>query len=56
MVMRKLAKIFEPVAMILILVGIVGMIQPINVGIFRWGFNVLWIGLAAYMLFSHFTS
>jgi hypothetical protein len=56
MVMRKLAKVFEPLAIILILAGIVGLIQPINVEIFRWGFNVLWGGLVLFMLFSHFKS
>jgi hypothetical protein len=30
------------------------MIQPIALPIFRWGFNILWMGLVAYMLFSHF--
>ena len=54
MVMRKLARIFEPVAIILILGGIVGLIQPFHVEIYRWGFNVLWIGLASFILFSHF--
>jgi hypothetical protein len=56
MVLKKLRKVFEPVAMILILAGILGMVQPVDIGIFRWGFNVLWIGLVAYMLFSHFPS
>jgi len=56
MVMRKLARIFEPFAIILILAGIIGLIQPIHVEIFRWGFNVLWIGLVLFMLFSHFKS
>jgi hypothetical protein len=54
MFMRKLSKVFVPISMILILGGIVGLIQPIDMAIFRWGFNVLWVGLAAYMLFSHF--
>ncbi len=54
MVLQKLKKIFEPVAMILILAGIVGLIQPIQIEVFRWGFNVLWVGLLAYMVFSHF--
>jgi hypothetical protein len=30
------------------------MIQPIGLPIFRWGFNILWIGLVCFMLFSHF--
>jgi hypothetical protein len=41
---------------VLILAGIVGLIQPINLSVFRLGFNVLWIGLVAYMIFSHFPS
>jgi hypothetical protein len=47
MVLQKLRKVFEPVAMILILAGIIGMIQPIALPIFRWGFNILWMGLVA---------
>ena len=54
MVLQKLRKVFEPIAMILILIGIVGLIQPIGIGVFRWGFNILWMGLVAYMTFSHF--
>jgi hypothetical protein len=56
MVLRKLKRIFEPLAIILILAGIFGLIQPFQLGIFRWGFNILWIGLVSYMLFSHFPS
>ncbi len=54
MLLPKLKKIFEPIAIVLILGGIVGLVQPIQIAVFRWGFNVLWIGLVAYMLFSHF--
>ncbi len=56
MVLKKLKKVFEPIAIILILAGIVSLIQPIQIEVFRWGFNVLWAGLVAYMLFSHFPS
>jgi hypothetical protein len=56
MVLRKLRKVFEPIAIIVIIAGIVGLIQPIHIGIFRWGFNVLWGGLVVYMLVSHFPS
>ena len=56
MVLQKLRKVFEPIAIILIIAGIIGMIQPIQLPIFRWGFNTLWIGLVCYMLFSHFPS
>ncbi len=56
MVLRKLRRIFEPVAIILIIGGIIGLIQPLNLGAYRWGFNILWAGLVAYMLFSHFPS
>jgi hypothetical protein len=54
MVLEKLRKIFVPIAMILILGGIIGLIQPVQMEIFRWGFNVLWVGLVAYIIFSHF--
>lgn len=54
MVLQKLRKVFEPIAIILIIIGIIGMIQPIGLPIFRWGFNILWIGLVCFMLFSHF--
>jgi len=62
MVLQKLKKIFEPISMIMIIIGIIGLIQPIGIGIFRLGFigifrlgfNVLWVGLVAYILFSHF--
>ena len=56
MVMRKLARFLEPLAIILILAGIIGLIQPIHVEVFRWGFNVLWGGLVLFMIFSHFKS
>jgi hypothetical protein len=56
MVTGKLKKIFEPVAMVLIIIGIIGLIQPIKIEAFRWGFNVLWVGLVLYMIFSHFKS
>jgi len=56
MVLRKLRKVFEPIAIIVIIAGIIGLIQPINIGIFRWGFNILWGGLVVYMLVSHFPS
>ncbi len=56
MVLQKLRKVFEPLAIILIIAGIIGMIQPIALPMFRWGFNVLWGGLVVYMLFSHFPS
>jgi hypothetical protein len=36
MVLQKLRKVFEPIAMILILAGIIGLIQPIGIGVFRW--------------------
>lgn len=54
MLTSKLKKIFEPLAIAFILLGIVGLTQPIQIEIFRWGFNVLWIGLVMYMIFSHF--
>jgi len=54
MVLQKLKKIFEPISMIMIIIGIIGLIQPIGIGIFRLGFNILWVGLVAYILFSHF--
>ena len=54
MVLEKLKKIFVPISMVMILVGIIGLIQPVQMEIFRWGFNVLWVGLVAYIIFSHF--
>lgn len=56
MVLRKLRKVFEPIAIVLIIAGIIGLIQPIQIDVFRWGFNVLWGALVAYMIFSHFPS
>jgi len=38
MVLQKLKKIFEPISMIMIIIGIIGLIQPIGIGIFRLGF------------------
>jgi hypothetical protein len=54
MITTKLKKIFEPLGMGLILIGILGLTQPIQIEIFRWGFTSLWVGLVLYMIFSHF--
>jgi hypothetical protein len=54
MVLEKLRKIFVPISMVMILGGIIALIQPVQLEIFRWGFNVLWVGLVAYIIFSHF--
>lgn len=56
MILRNLRKIFEPISIFLIIAGIIGLIQPIKIGLYRWGFNVLWVGLVVYILFSHFPS
>lgn len=53
-VAKKFKRIFEPIAIVCIIAGIIGLIQPIHVEIFRLGFNVLWVGLVLYMIFSHF--
>jgi hypothetical protein len=54
MVLKILRRVFEPIAIVMMLAGIVGLIQPFHIELFRWGFNVLWIGLVGYMIFSHF--
>ena len=54
MVLRTLRKVFEPISIAMMLIGIVGLIQPFHIELFRWGFNMLWSGLVAYMIFSHF--
>jgi hypothetical protein len=54
MVLRMLRKVFEPISIAMMLIGIVGLIQPFHIELFRWGFNALWSGLVAYMIFSHF--
>jgi hypothetical protein len=50
----KWKKILESASIVLILAGVVGLIQPIHITIFRWGFNVLYGALVLYILFSHF--
>ncbi len=50
----KWKRFLESASIILILAGVVGLIQPINIAVFRWGFNVLYGALILYMLFSHF--
>ncbi len=54
MVLKLLRRIFEPVAIAAMLIGILGLVQPFHIELFRWGFNLLWSGLVAYMIFSHF--
>ena len=54
MALRTLRKVFEPIAIAMMLLGVVGLIQPFYIEAFRWGFNILWIGLVTYMIFSHF--
>ena len=44
------------VAIAMIILGIICMIQPIKLDIFRWGFNIVWIGLIIYIIFSHIKS
>jgi hypothetical protein len=56
MILSTLRKVFEPIAIFMIIVGIIGLIQPLKIGLYRWGFNVLWVGLVVYILFSHFPS
>ena len=50
----KWKRILESASIVLILAGVVGLIQPIHITVFRWGFNVLYGALILYMLFSHF--
>ena len=54
MVLKILRRVFEPIAIVMMLAGIVGLVQPFHIELFRWGFNALWVGLVSYMIFSHF--
>jgi uncharacterized membrane protein YccC len=54
MVLKTLRKVFEPISIVMMLVGVVGLIQPFHIELFRWGFNTLGIGLIMFMIFSHF--
>ena len=54
MVLKTLRKVFEPISIVMMLAGVVGLIQPFHIEVFRWGFNVLWMGLVMFMIFSHF--
>jgi hypothetical protein len=54
MVLKTLRRIFEPIAIAAMLLGIVGMVQPFRIEIYHYGFNTLLWGLVAYMIFSHF--
>jgi len=52
--LRKFSKkLFEPIAMIIIVIGIVCLCQPWVLYLHRKGFLITGIGLAAFIFFSH---
>lgn len=51
---KKLSKkLFEPLSMALIALGIIALVQPWSLYLHRRGFLIIGIGLAGFIVFSH---
>ncbi|UCB46362.1 MAG: hypothetical protein JSV25_02745 [Spirochaetota bacterium] len=51
---KLVKKVFEPISMGIIVVGIIALCQPWFLQLHRRGFIIIIVGLASFIIFSHF--
>lgn len=50
---QRLHRTLERITVLLIMLGIVGMFQSINIDLYTWGFHILLVGTLAFIVISH---
>jgi hypothetical protein len=51
---RPIHRNIERTTIALIVLGVLGMFQPLNIDLYTWGFNFLLVGTLAFIVISHF--
>jgi hypothetical protein len=52
---RRRQQVLERLVIATMLVGLVGIFQPWQIGLYNWGFHILLVGTIGFIIISHVT-